>query len=134
MPLRAVRAAATAAVALAVRLVPVQRGGVRGLRFVHVLRQGPVLPLRERRGGGGRLGVLVRAAAGRGVGAGRAAALPVPVLASARRGGGGRGAVRARAAPRLPLPRAAALLQYYLVPRPPCTNIYSPECGREASA
>lgn len=116
VPLRAVRAAAAAAVALAVRLVPVQRRGVRGLRVVHVLREGAVLPLRERRGGG-RRAVRLRPAAGvrgRAVGG---AAVPVAVLAAARLRGGGPGAVRALPPLRLPLPRAsAAALQYYLVP------------------
>lgn len=110
------RAPAPAAVPLAVRLVPVQRRGVRRLRVVHVLRESAVLPLRERRGGGGRA-VRVRAAAGVRGRAGAAAAVPVAVLAAARVRGGGRGAVRALPPLRLPLPRApSAALQYYLVP------------------
>lgn len=105
-----------AALALAVRLVPVQRRGVRRLRVVHVLREGAVLPLREWRGGGG-LAVRVRAAAGVRGCAGGAAAVSVPVLAAARVRGCGTGAVRALPPVRLPLPGASAeALQYYLVP------------------
>lgn len=117
VPLRAVRAAAAAPLALVVRLVPVQRGGVRRLRVVHVLREGAAVPLRRRRGGGARA-VRVRAAVvvrGR---AGAAAAVPLPVLAAARVRGGGRSGVRAALPRRLPLPRAARArpaLQYYLV-------------------
>lgn len=113
---------------------------MRRLRVVHVLRESVVLPLRERRGGGGRA-VRVRAAAGVRGRAGGAAAVPVAVLAAARVRGGGGGGVRALPPLRLPLPRAsAAALQYYLVPprrprppkrrverrvsRPRCTNIY----------
>lgn len=110
------RAPTPAAVPLAVRLVPVQRRGVRRLRVVHVLRESAVLPLRERRGGGGRA-VRVRAAAGVRGRAGAASAVPVAVLAPARMRGGGRGTVRALPPLRLPLPRApSAALQYYLVP------------------
>lgn len=142
LPVRAVRAAATVAPALGVRLVPVQRRGVRRLRILHVLREGALLPLRERRGGGGRA-VRARAAVSvRGCAVG-AAAVSVAVLAAARVRGGGRSAVRARAPLRMPLPGAsdsAAPPQYYLVPRrlrlrarlrstaaaprTPCTNIY----------
>lgn len=96
--------------------MPVQCGGVRGLRVLHVLREGAVLPLWERRGGGGRA-VCVQAAAGVRGRAGCAAAVPVAVLAAAGLRGGGGGAVRALSPLRLPLPGAsAAALQYYLVP------------------
>lgn len=114
--MRAVREAAAAAVALALRLVPLQRGSVRRLRVVHVLREGALLPLRERRGGGGRA-VRLRATAGVRGRAVAAAAVPVAVLAAARVCGGGRGGVRAMPPLRLPVPGApAAALQYYLVP------------------
>lgn len=112
------RTASAAALTLALRLVPVQCRGVRRLRVLHVLRESAVLPLRERRGGGGRaVRMRVHAAAGvrgRAVGA---AAVPVAVLAAAGLRGGGGGAVRALPPLRLPLPGAsAAALQYYLVP------------------
>lgn len=132
LPLRAVRPPQAAALALAVRLVPVQRRGVRRLRVVHVLRESAVLPLRERRGGGGRA-VRVRAAAGVRGRAGRAAAVPVPVLAAAGLRGGGAGAVRALPPVRLPLPGAsAAALQYYLVPPRAARASEAPSSGAAA--
>lgn len=128
------RAAAAAAVALAVRQLPVQRRGVRRLRVVHVLREGAVLPLRERRGGGGRA-VRVRAAAGVRGRAGGAPAVPVAVLAAARLRGGRCGGVRALPAIRLPLPRAsAAAVQYYLVPPWAAARSEAPGEGALASA
>lgn len=119
--MRAVRTAATVTVAVAVRLVPVQRGGVRRLRIVHVLREGALLPLWERRGGGSGT-LLVRRCAnshaarlrGR---AGAATALSVPLLAPARVSSGRRRSLRSVPPLRLPMSGASATaLQYYLVP------------------
>ncbi|CAK1551651.1 unnamed protein product [Leptosia nina] len=115
LSLRPVREAPAAALKVALRLVLVQRGGLRGLRVVHVLREGALLPLRERRGRGGGA-MRGRAAAGLRGRAVPATAVPVAVLAAAGVRGGGRGRVRALSPLRLPLPRAATALQYYLVP------------------
>lgn len=113
VPVRGLREAAAAAVALAGRL-PVQHGDCDRLYVVHVLREGALLPLLQR--GGGRLGrgavrgravCVFRQPAWHALGlsgcAVHRAAVPVVLLAAAWGGRRVRGCVRAHKELRLSL-------------------------------